>query len=193
MVCIFSSVLQDFKKGQREIKRERKKEREKKAPSPSYYMWIFSGTALCVCTWRGSMYKQEHQQSDNKFLWGLWTLNSFLHRSHGRCSPCRFCCYSQLMLNNCSCWMWPQFGGWMCRLPCKLQSLHLWMYLILFGSCEACRSCRMHEYPAVKSADRKTTNSKCSSSLFSLHRFRAFSAPSLQFNQVECECGGFYQ
>lgn len=32
------------------------------------------------------MYKQEHQQSDNKFLRGLWTPGSFLRRSHGRCS-----------------------------------------------------------------------------------------------------------
>lgn len=94
-------VLQDFKK-RTEGDKERKKEREKskRAASPSYYMWIFSGTAVCVCTWRGLMYKQEHQQSDNKFFRGLWTPNSFLHRSHGICTPCRFYCYSQLMLNN---------------------------------------------------------------------------------------------
>lgn len=74
--------------------------------SPSYYAWIFSGAAVSVCvfvcgdTYRWFMYKQEHQQSDNKFFWGLWTPNSFLHKSHGRSSPCCFWCYSQLTLNN---------------------------------------------------------------------------------------------
>lgn len=58
---------------------------------------------VCLCvgdTYRWFMYKQEHQQSDNKFFWGLWTPNSFLHKSHERSSPCCFWCYSQFTLNN---------------------------------------------------------------------------------------------
>lgn len=103
MVCIFSLYYKTLKKGRGEIKRERKKEKRVREQPPPLLLYVdfpWHCYVLCVCTWLGFMYKQEHQQSDNKFFRGLWTPNSFLHGSHGRRSPCRFYCYSQLMLNN---------------------------------------------------------------------------------------------
>lgn len=113
-------VLQDLKKGRREIKRKRK--RGEKARSLSLLLYV-DFLCLSVCKRRGLMYKQEHQQSDNTFFRGLWTPGSFLHRSHGRCSPSRFKCYSQLMLNNRQ----PLILNVALVWQSKLQSVHLWM------------------------------------------------------------------
>lgn len=164
MVCIFSLYYKTLKKGRGEIKRERKKEKRVREQPPPLLLYVdfpWHCYVLCVCTWLGFMYKQEHQQSDNKFFRGLWTPNSFLHGSHGRRSPCRFYCYSQLMLNNrqqahTECGL--SLAGWMCRLQCKLQSVHLWIYTAQIGSYRACRACKMHESVAVKSS----IFSKCS-------------------------------
>ncbi len=155
------------------------------------------------------MYKQEHQQSDNKFFRGLWTPNSFLHRSHGRCSPCRFYCYSQLMLNNRQLLILNVALVWRMNVQIAMHKVCTCRYTVQIGSYRACRACKMHESLVVKSAFFKSAdrlkNKKVLKLQFTAYSFvceplslRTYSdlllfCTKLQFNQVECECGGLYQ
>lgn len=141
-------VLQDFVKKRTQGDKEREKVKEKSAASPFYYMWIFSGSApcvrVCVCTWRWFMYKQEHQQSDNKFFRGLWTLQSpVVSRATQR---------SHWITGNCSYWLLPSLAEectdfnanyrvWTCGYTVQIGSYTTWSVCKILQKCsgEMCR------------------------------------------------------
>lgn len=93
-------VLQDFEKKEREserkgqIKKESKKKKKKRERSLSLLLYVDFLRRCFVCVRakrkKGLMWKQEHQQSDNKH-------KSFLRRSRGRRRPIAATVWQRLM------------------------------------------------------------------------------------------------
>lgn len=147
MVCIFSLYYKTLKKGRREIKRERKKEKRVREQPPPPIICGFSLALLCVCVHGEDSCINRNTNSrttNSSEACGLRTHFYTGHMGYALLVVSTATHSSCWITGNCSYWMWPQFGRWMCRLQCKLQSVHLWI-----GSY---RACKMYKSLVVKSA-----------------------------------------